>query len=976
MYIHGTFQNVNDETIEVRFVSNGDTSTEKIIGVNGLFFAGSPLTVETDIEDTFTHIIRQSLAVNLVTKDYVGNLFFSGGARDIEVTVENLDSGVILFYGYVIPNTFTQPFVEGVDEFTVNCVDYLSTLQYYNYKGTTVNNYNTKKASADFVTLKDILLQIFPNKQIYYDRSKEVESKNYPVKTYLARTNTNSWWNTYAVLNKSTSWTCSNAQSAQVSAGDYIMIQGITTDTHKPRYIISQVTGKSTTSITGKCVAFGDTLSIFEDLSISELNFYGDDAEDIKNYEEVLNEILQYLNLHIIQVENSFFIFDWETFKNDYINWFELVSNVPSFGQKTTVAINADTFADADTNISMSEVYSQISVSCPMETQETLIENPLDSDSLTSLYSGKQLYMTEYISEGSGNHANSAFNKIVKGQSDTYKDCKVVNWFNQVMTNSNWKMNIGNDQTIESIFEKDSNGTYINQWKIPKYLKDNALTPAILRFGSYEIKGGEITDNSPVSKIDMKDYLCISVNGNEDSSENNHLPSDTTLRDKAPIIEYVGTNSGGVFSPADDETTNYLVFSGKMLLQPIQYESGQDICSRNNNYQTIFTNGAAKTEGVHANKPDYTEGSGLPVPNNLIKSDNNEEGRYYTRKFYTQTKVSDEPTTYLTSGNSFQPWTTDKSAHGYEYNYSASGDGSDRYSKLPVLECELIIGDKRLIETDIDMYGNSTFQWVTVGSEPTETIDGVTYPITTFSLGVNPKIGDYIIGDEYDIQNTIKYQMNLDAEGTAIPIKKSDALSGKVTFRILGTINTLWNDISRRHPSFWRHTQWSTNARFILAHTENIFIKDFECKIYSDNGLNENAGSDELVYMSAVNDSFINKKDDIEFSLVTQLTSSEAVKKGISTAVILNTPIETSTKLPVRNIYNKNTDEVAKAEEHYIDEYYREYSTPKIILELSTHNEVTISDNYTWNRLGKTFFIQGINKDIRFNKNTLTLKEI
>lgn len=974
MYIHGTFQNVNDETIEVRFVSNVDTSTEKIIGVNGLFFGGSPLTVETDIEDTFTHIIRQSLAVNLVTKDYVGNLFFSGGARDIEVTVENLDSSVILFYGYVIPNTFTQPFVEGVDEFTVNCVDYLSTLQYYNYKDTTINNYDTNKATADFVSLKDVLLQMFPNKTIYYDRSKEVETKNFPVKVYLSRTNTNSWWNTYAVLNKNTSWTATAAQISKVSVGDYIAIEGITTDTQKPRIIFSEVTSKSTTTITAKCVGFGDTLTIFDDLSISELNFYGEDAEGIKNYEEILTDILQYLNLHIVQVEDGFFIYDWETFKKGNLNFIELTTNINSFISKTVNSINSDTFADADTNITMSEVYSQISVNCKMEEQSTLLENPLDENNLTSLYSGKQLYMTEYISEGSGNNANTAFNAIVNGNSSNYANCKVVNWFAQVMCNPNWKMNIGNDQTIESICEQDSSGNYINQWKVPKYLKENACTPALLRMGSYEIKGGEVTDNSPVSKIDMKDYLCISVNGNENSSESNHLPSDSTLRDKAPIIEYVGNNSGGVYSPADDETTNYLVFSGKMLLQPVQYESGRNTADKNNNYQTIKMYGAARTEGSTAKVPDYTESN--PTVNNLIKSDNNSEGRYYTRKFYTQTKVSDEPNSYLTTGNSLQAWTTDKSAHGYEYNYSASGDGSDRYNKLPVLECELIIGDKRLIETDIDMYGNSTFQWVTVGSEPTEVVDGVTYPITTFSLGVNPKIGDFIIGDEFNIQNTIKYQMNIDAEGTAIPIKKSDALSGKVTFRILGVINTLWNDISRRHPSFWRHTQWSNNARFILAHTENIFIRDFECKIYSDNGLNENSGNNELVYVSAVNNSFINRKDDIEFNLVTQLTSDECLEKGISTAVILNTLIETVSKLPVRNIYNKNTDEVAKAEEHYIDEYYREYSTPKIILELSTHNDVFISDVYEWNRLNKSFFIQGINKDIRFNKNTLTLKEI
>ena len=191
----------------------------------------------------------------------------------------------------------------------------------------------------------------------------------------------------------------------------------------------------------GKCVGVADTFSIFEDLSISELNFYGEDADEILNYEEILDNILTYLNLHILYYDGMFYLFDWDSIKNRNNNWFLIPNYLSTLQGAAQVSINADTFADADTNISMSEVYSQISINCKMKTQDTLIENPLDKDSLTSLYKGKQLYMTEYISEGSGNNANSAFNKIVKGQSDSYKNCKVVNWFVQSKSNKNWKFN-------------------------------------------------------------------------------------------------------------------------------------------------------------------------------------------------------------------------------------------------------------------------------------------------------------------------------------------------------------------------------------------------------------------------------------------------------------------------------------------------------------------------------------------------------
>lgn len=893
MRIEGQFRNNNNELVTM-VITTPYGSSNLEIGSNGLFFGDNPITINQDVDNTFEHVIRKSATINLVTHSYLGENLFSYNARDIEIQISK--GNEILFWGYVEPNTFNQPFI-GLDEFSLTAVDYLSTLQYYNYNNVTINDYDTKKATADNITFNTILRNILPSgKNIYYDLSKGITSSR--------------------------------------------------------------------------------TSYIWNDLSISELVMYGDDLDDIWTQQETLETMLKYLNLHIIQQGDTFYIFDWDSIKNKNRSWYNLRSNATVSQSVNQIDINSSTFASNDTNISIADVYNQISVSCDLKEQDTLIESPLNKDNLSSLYSGKQLYMTEYISEGSGDNANTAFNNIVKGNTTNYADSKIVNWYMQVMTNPNWKLNTDNG-VIDDLFESDSNG-YINQWKIPKYLKENSCTPALLRMGSVEIKGGATNDNSPISKVDLKDYLYISINGNETSTENGHLPSDNTLRDKAPLIEYVSNNSGGVFSPTDNETTNYLVFTGKILLQPIQYESSTTTANTNNNYQSIYNGSAAKTESIHAFRPNYDETIDvLKDRSNLVKSENNDEGRYYTRKFYNQLRPSDEVSTYLTVP-SLQPWTKDKSAKGYKYTYSSTGDGSDRYSKLPILECELIIGDKRLIESNIDEYGNSTFEWVTVGQEPTKTIDGTTYTITTFSLGINPKIDDYIIGDEFDIQNTIKYQMNIDAEGTAIPIKKSDRLSGKVTFKILGAINTLWNDITRRHPSFWRHTQWTTNSRFILAHTENIIIKDFECKVYSDNGLIENNGDSELVYMSAETDNFINKKDDIEFGFITQLSSAECVEKGIKSTINLNSVINTNENLPLSSIYNLNTNETAKAEEHYINQYYLDYSTPKILLQTTVHKDnLGFNDIYRWTTLNnKSFFILNSETDLKYNKATLTLKEI
>lgn len=414
------------------------------------------------------------------------------------------------------------------------------------------------------------------------------------------------------------------------------------------------------------------------------------------------------------------------------------------------------------------------------------------------------------------------------------------------------------------------------------------------------------------------------------------------------MIEYIGNNSGGVFSPTDDITTNYLVFSGEMCLMPIQKET------------EIFSILQKHDRG------DYWH--------RTVPSDNNGDGRYYTRRWYTQEKPSDTPSSYLSNALSLHPWTTDKANHELQYNYTANGDSTDMFKKLPILECELIIGNKRLVETNIDTYGNSTYQWVKIGEEPT--IDGEKK--TTFSLGIDPKIGDKIIGDEFDIQNNISYTMNLDAKGTAIPIKKSDALSGAVVFRILGPVNLTWNDITRRHPSFWRHTKWYNNTKFVLSHIENIIIKNFECKIYSDQGGNENKQDNDLIYMSNETDRFINKKDDVEFKFITQLSSSECAKKGIKNTVNLNAVIETDSQTPLESIYNATTMETAKPEEHYINQYYLSYSRPKLIMETDLHDSPSISIHSILHSkvLNRNFFVQSIDRDLKESTVHIKLKEV
>ena len=905
MTISGKFKNYNNVDCEVIITTNNQ-GNDIVIGGDTVKFSANPVEIEESVDDSFQIFIKKSATINLVTKTFLGDVLFAENARSSTVIIKVND--VVVFNGYINPNTYNQPFTSPWDEFTINCIDKLSTLQYYNYKNANINNFDTLKNAATNVTFKSIIddsLSDLNFGAIYYDRSK-----------------------------------------------------GLTSTTASAN-------------------------AIFNNLVISELNIYGETIDDVWTKEETLEEILKYLNLHIKQEGNDIYIFDWQSIKNKLTSWRNIKANTSKTISASTVNMLNTMHSDRNTNISIDDVYNQIVLTCDIEAQDTVVESPLDKTYLTSLYSGKQLYMTEYIAEGKGVRANNAINNMINGLPVNPSDIeavkpKEIDWYIQAMTNPYWKFYIDGSNVVESLSEKNSDGVYINQWKLAKYLHENSLTPYIFNFGYVEHEPSA-QDNSPVSKIDMKPYLYISVNGNERDTEQLHEPTDNYIYAHRNMCEFVGNTAGGSFSPTDDDTTNYLVFSGKILLQPIVYESTTAVAGRGNYFEQCRTNGVDKLE-IDAQVPryDWVE----YITSNCVKSENNEDGRYYSRKFYSIENPKDKTKPYLTDGTcGVQPWTQDKSAAGYQYNYTENWDSTDRYSKLPILECELIIGNKRLIETNIDIYGNSTFEWVELGQEPTETVDGVTYTITTFTLGFNPKIGDKIIGTEFPIQNTIDYTMNLDEEGTAIPIKKSDNINGSVIFRIVGTINLTWDNVTRRHPSFWRHTQWTTNTKFILAHTENIIIQDFECKICTDSGQNTIYGDKDLIYMSDETQNFITKKDDIDFKFITQLSSEECLQKGIQQSVNLNSVINGSTNLPLTGIYNKyetnNSYKIAKAEEHYINQYYLEYCQPKIKLETELHTENCDWRNiYNSSALSKQFYVQSKSDNIRECTSKLILKEI
>ena len=917
MYIHGSFLSQQSDTITVHIVTGNDRTQTIEIGTEkaDVYFSEDPAEIENEVNDTFDVLLRNSAKIRLLCGNLIKDLF-STSCRDAVVNIYKNDT--CIFAGFIEPQTLSQPYNDRWDELELNCIDALSALQYSKYK-------NVGALGVIYAFVKAEAAQ-----RSFYDIATEILQGVTEGLDILGNQNIKFWYDGSKAV---------DAQTAN-------------------RY------------------------QVFKQLSISDLLFLGDDESDVWQQDEVLEELLKYLNLHIVQDGFNFYIFSWESVKAtpDKIIWHDIVANSTKTTAQQSVTIALSNVADCDTTISIGDVYNQLLLTAKVENIESVIESPLDDDLLVSPYINKQKYLTEYSSDGEGKTAYNAFYAMTHNQKTTYGAGAITDWYVQVMRNKQWTFPMKGNTDIDIVDYFGSEGT--NQHALPDWL-GQAPGAAIMALGSVKMNTAH-DDNSPTSKVNMTNYLAVSVNGNGiDNDENKTYPSVADIQKNIPYAVYTGNKAGGVFSPSDEKTTNYIVLSGKVILNPIM--------RRTNTYTNLHN------KEWHGGLPMGLKENEIYVWHQTVPSRNNGDGRYYTRQYWQAETPDKEVSWHEGADSGFYPY-TGEGPEEYEFKYSEVGDSSDKISKVAVLACMLVIGDKCVVEktpdndqgdtdengkpipytnTPEDAYKN--FVWKKF-KERSECQSDDEYYQQCFTIGFDPKIGDKLIGQEYDLQKTFSYKLGIDAEGIAIPITKGDKISGQVRFMILGPVNATWDVITRRHPTFFRHTKWSSSSVPLLAHVSSILIKSFEVKVYSDNGLISNGNDDnDIIYMSDTKETFVNKKDDLEFKINSALTATECAQLGVSNTVKLSTPLNISTGDGVLEVYDRNGNVKAKPEQIYVDSYYTEYHRPRIVMEQKLRdidNVVSLFNHYRHEALDKEFFVQGIGRNLIEGRADLTLKEI
>lgn len=919
MKYYGEFVNIKKQTVEVTIVTNKDTTETVEIGDDDSGVWFTTDPVDINGDTNDTFdVMLQHSATISLLTTHYLEDLFCKSALDAAVTIKV--EGELIFAGYIEPQAYSQPYNDTMDELQLSCIDAISAMQYVYYEN-------------------------IGHGGVYYKEAK----RNAGQRTFLE-----------------------------------VIFEGIQEVSHPLHYGNERMRIFYDGSKALDDDTDTDKYKTLLNTSVNSILFLGDETDDVWTYQEIIQEMLRFFNLHMIQVGLDYFIFDWNAIKDgkevSFLRMWEFLDEgqTPTTVDFTpsTVTLRNEIAADTDAQLNVGEVYNRLELTASVEATDAVIESPLDDSLLKNAFSSKQKYLEELSSDGNGESAYNAFKAMVLGNTTDYDAAVRTIWFAQVKRNSAWTFAGGG---TKDIYAKYASGN-TNQQDFINALRDK-MGAGIISFGSVEMKMNE-EDNSPISSVDMENSLFIAVNGNEDDTETGYYPNADDIKKAIPVATYAGTTSGGVFSPPDDDTNNYIVISGKMILNPVMHRTD------NMTALTKVFNGGTVAPADCDDQKAYERSQSHAYYHGVMPSRTNDNGRYYAQEIYKATTPRKDAEKDRSRKFPLMPY-SDSCPQEYKFQYSAVGESADTISKVPVLCCMLIIGDKCVVEPTMDGikgYDESTpdrYVWQDY-KELSECEDEDEYYAQSFTIGINPKKNDCLIGTAFDIANNIDYTLGIDTEGTAIRIRRTDHVSGAVQFKILGIVNLAWDEITRKHPSFWRHTKWNTTTIPLMSHVASIELKEFEMKLYSDNGMESSGEDNDYVYYSDTDENYFNKKDDLEFKITSAITTAEALEMGVENKVAFSTPQDKRSGDAILTIYDTRQDVTAKAEQLYVDAYYQEYHQPKMMVtqKVMLGTEFAIGAAELWHTLfyhpapDKTFYPEAVSYNLMQAYATLKLKEL
>ena len=613
-------------------------------------------------------------------------------------------------------------------------------------------------------------------------------------------------------------------------------------------------------------------LSFFK---ISEANFFdNDDARTPWKMEDVLSQICCYLGVSCVEYNNAIYLIDYQHISKANnsltLNYFDN-NQLDDTTYTSTYAnvlktITKDDYASNDSTISFDDIYNKVSVDVNTYNIEDLcpkIEELQYSTNISGYPVGTDWTHTEY-----------KWNGKVKDSYKTYHQYHTVRLLN---ANSNWKhryftiaynysgknpVEINTDSSISNPYYDPNSKTKYNNTVWPHI---NTRCAFIERFTYYD------ADDPTPSNLSWDTYIgfnCLddTVMANGDDGVFNVNNWKDAL--EAPVLEYTSKEPLR-YSP--NTGTSWITFKGKLWYQRNTYQNDTSytIASKSNKVY-MYT----PTDGILDVSPYYF------AYYSDISSDGFNKGKKAVKTWPTRKKNNPD--------------------YGKGY---------------PMLKCKLQIGDKYWDGSKWtkkqDKYWNGT-GWV-YPAEP------------TFYINFNndPKNGEeegFACFQWQDVAPNFDFKSKISEKCWAIPIKKSDNITGIMKFTIYTP--------SQFGPVF-NGTNYTTNWKCLCP---VIFMKDFALNyIYTDTSewyLKEESEIDDIVYTNEVDAGFSREYDgNIEMKINTY-TDNVPISRSF---VMTGDNNEFTTKY-----VNSDTTSTARQPEYLlIEKMLNHYTDKKLIYETS-----------------------------------------
>lgn len=727
-----------------------------------------------------------------------------------------------------------------------------------------------------------------------------------------------------------------------------------------------------------------------QDTKINPAIFIGDSEDDWMTCKEVLEEIGKIYGCYF-----------WQDGSICYVR------NILLDDLNTPYEITKDDYMSDDANISVDTAYNLVKCEVDISSIDSDFINPFDKDAIIPTTKWPERILTEFIANGPDIESLGRFKAMLESTSDTkdwstyrdasYKQCDIYDHYAHIMKNDQIEFSVydENGQLTRPSYLDDvsvgggggnntTNAIYTLNW-----LKKHPGRGAFIGYGTTE----NIIDQSNSSSIninDLKTALVIQIGGkcSDEAAERTRL--ETQIIENNPICTYK-VNSSINMTPNDPSTVNYLLINGSIILNPVQEKTGIRWTGNDNNPYSKSQNTVQeclKRWEDYSDLYEYAKDSSKSLLGRYIKINGDKQAYYQNVTWENTADEVNYPfnqNILVNERSQFQPQlkaTRDQFKwQGSYYEKNNPSEIDDLYY-VPILSCELKIGDKYLCEdmTKMKEYNlrslnpktiQEIYKWCTV-DEANEL--GLA---THFTLCIDPNIGDYIIGKEYKIKETTNISFGLDKNGFAIPIPYSAGLNGNVTLKILGPINASWDDTGYGKSGWWFWKRWWTkhNYKPLLSYIENIIITDLSFELVSDNQRKEQLNDDnDLVYYSATTDRYIDEQS-FSCKFCTSLTTKEVNDLGIDYNLNNSSIVDVNGNPWTGMVYNGIED--VKLEEARVSEQYAIWSKPRNIFEatlkLTSPEKCYVSQNYTIHYF-KNQIYKVISREIDLKQNTMNCK--